>query len=68
MDDPYKGELVTPCINIYKAIIQSDGSIDKFRLRILLRVYFQNKEKIENTWSPTEPMRPLNYFLEDTPK
>ena len=29
IEDQNKGEPVTPCMNVYKAKIQSDGSLDK---------------------------------------
>ena len=37
MDDPYKGDPVTPYMDVYKANIQSDGSFEKLKLRILVR-------------------------------
>ena len=48
---------------VYKAKIQSDGSLDKFKLRIVVRGDFQTKEMVGDTWSPTASMRTLNYFL-----
>ena len=47
------GEPVTPCMDVYKANIQSDGSIDKLKLRIVVRGDLQNKDLIGDTWSPT---------------
>ena len=38
-----EGEPVTPCIDVYKAKIQSDGSLDKLKLRIVVRGDLQNK-------------------------
>ena len=35
--DPEKGGPVTPCMDVYKTKIQSDGSIDKLKLIILVR-------------------------------
>ena len=32
-----KGDLVNPCTDVYKAKIYSDGSLDKLKLRILVR-------------------------------
>ena len=46
MDDPEKVDPVTPCMDIYKENIQSDGSIEKLKLRIVVRGYLQNKEII----------------------
>ena len=37
MDDPEKVDPVTPCMYVYKSKIQSDGSLDKFKLTILVR-------------------------------
>ena len=48
---------------VYKDKIQYDGSLDKLKLRILVRVDFQNKEMVGDTWSPTAFMRTLKYFL-----
>ena len=52
-------EPVTPCIDVYKAKIQSDGSLDRLKLRIVVRGYLQNKELVGDTWSPTASMRTL---------
>ena len=42
VQDSGKGETVTPCMDVYKAKIQSDGSLDKLKLRILVRGDLQN--------------------------
>ena len=55
-------------MDVYKAKIQCDGSIDKLKLRIVVRWDLQNKELVEDTWSPTDSMRTLKYFLADTDK
>ena len=36
VQEPDKGETVTPYMDFYKDKIQSDGSLDKFKLRILI--------------------------------
>ena len=36
VQDPEKGEPVTPCMDVYKSKIQSDGSIDKLKWRIVV--------------------------------
>ena len=46
-----KDEPVTPCMDVYKAKIQSDGSIDKLKLRILGRIDLQNIELFRDTQS-----------------
>ena len=37
VEDPEKGEPVTPCMGVYKAKVQSDGSLEKLKLRIVVR-------------------------------
>ena len=59
---------VTPCMDVYKAKIQSDGSLDKLKLRIVVRGDLQNKEMVRDTWSPTASMITLKYFLSDAVK
>ena len=68
IEDPKDGEPVTPCMDIYKAKIQSDGSLDKLKLRIVVIGDLQNKEIVGDTWSPTASMRTLKYFLADAAK
>ena len=63
IEDPKDDEPVTTCMDVYKAKIQSDGSLDKLKLRIVVRGDLQNKEMIGDTWSPTASMRTLKYFL-----
>ena len=53
IEDPKDGEPVTPCMDVYKAKIQSDGSLDKIKLGIVVRGDLQNKEMVGYTWSPT---------------
>ena len=55
-------------MDVYKAKIQSDGSLDNLKLRIVVRGDFQNREMVGDTWSPTTSMRTLNYFLADAAK
>ena len=50
IEDQNEGEHVTTCMDVYKANIQSDGSLDKLKLRILVRGDFQNKEMVGDTW------------------
>ena len=63
---PEKGEPVTPIMDVYKAKIQYDGSLDKLNLRIVVRGYLQNKELVGYTWSKTASMRTLKCFLVDS--
>ena len=55
-------------MDVYKAKIQSDGSLDKLKLRIVVRGDLQNKEMGGDTWSVTASMRNLKYFLSDASK
>ena len=52
-------------MDVYKEKIQSAGSLDKLKLRIVVRGDLQNKELVGDTWSPTSSMRTLKYFLAD---
>ena len=42
IEDQNEGEPVTPRMDVYKAKIQSDGSCDKLKLRIVVRGDLQN--------------------------
>ena len=55
-------------MDVYKAKIQSDGSLDKLKLRIVVRGDLQNREMVGDTWSPTSSTRTLKYFLADAAK
>ena len=55
-------------MDVYKAKIQSDGSLDKLKLIIVVTGDLQNKEMVGDTWSPTASMRTLNCFLADAAK
>ena len=48
--------------------IQSDVSLDKLKLRIVVRGDLQNKEMVGYTWSPRSSMRTLKFFLADSAK
>ena len=56
MDDPDKGDLVTPCMDLI------------LNLRIVVRGDLNNKKTIGDTWDPTASMRTLKYFLADSAK
>ena len=68
IDDQNGGEPVTPCMYMYKAKNQSDGSLDKLKLRIVVIVDLQNEELVGDTWSPTASTRNLKLFLADAGK
>ena len=55
-------------MDVYKAKIQYDGSLDKLKLRIVVIANLQNKYMIEDNWYPTSLMRNPKYFLEDYSK
>ena len=50
VQDPEKGDPVTPCMDVYKAEIQSHGSLDKLKLIILVRGDLQNTELFGDNW------------------
>ena len=50
-------------MDVYKAKIQSDGSLDKLKLRIVVRGDLHNKELVGDTWSPTASMRTFKCLL-----
>ena len=68
MDDPEKGYPVTPYMDVYKTNIQSDESLYKLKLLIVVRGDLHNKWMIGETWDPTASMSNLNYLLEDDDK
>ena len=68
VEDPNKGGPLTQCMDVYKAKNQSDGSLYKLKLRIVVKGNLQNKELVGDTWSPTASMRTLRYFLADASK
>ena len=65
MNDPEKGDSVTPCMYVYKENTLSYGSLNKLKLRVLVRRDSQNREIIGYTWYRTSSMSTLKYFLSD---
>ena len=55
-------------MDVYKAKIQSDGSLDHLKLIILVRGDLENKELVGDTWSTIASMITLKYFLADAIK
>ena len=53
MGDPDKWYPVTPCTDVYKEKILYDESLDKLKLRIVVRQDLHNKEIIGDTWNTT---------------
>ena len=68
VEDPEKGEPVTSCMDFYESKIRSDESIDKLKLRIVVRGGLQNKDSIGDTWSTTAYMSTLKQLLSDAVK
>ena len=50
VQDPENGETVTPCMDVYKSKTQSDGSINRLKLRIVVRGDLKNKELVGDNW------------------
>ena len=48
--DTDKDDPVTPCMDVYKAKIKSDGILDELKLIILVRGDMHNKELVVDTW------------------
>ena len=46
VQDPEKGGPMIPCMDVYKAKIQSDWSLNKLKFRIVVIGYLQNKELV----------------------
>ena len=55
-------------MDVYKEQNQSDGNLDKLKLRIVVRGDMQNNELVGDTWSPIASMNTLKYFLADATK
>ena len=66
--EPEKGEPVTPCMDVYKAKVKSNGSLDKLKLMIVVIGHLKSKVSVGDTWSPKASMRTLKYLLEDSVK
>jgi transposase InsO family protein len=57
------GETSTPVMEIFKVKIQSDGTLDKLKMRMVVRGDLQAKDISEDKWSPTASFRSLKMFL-----
>ena len=49
LQEQEKGEPMTPCMDVYKDKIHSYGSLDKLKLRIMVRRDLKNKELVGDT-------------------
>ena len=68
VQQPEKGEPMNPCMDVYKAKNQSDGSLDKLKLRMVHIGGMKNKELVGDMWSPTSSLRTLKYLFADSSK
>ena len=59
---------MTPCMDVYKSNIQSDGSLDKLKFIIVVRISMKNKLMIRDTWDPTASVNTLKHFLASATK
>ena len=59
---------MAPSMDVYKTKIQSDRSLDKLKLIIMVRGDLQKKERVGDSWSTAASTRTLKYFLTDTAK
>ena len=50
-------------MDVYKANINSDGSLDRLKLRVVVRGDLQNKELIGDTWSQNNFREVLGILL-----
>ena len=55
-------------MDVYGAKIQYGGSLDRLKLRIVVRIDLNNNELFGDTWSPTASISTLKYFLADETK
>ena len=60
--EPDKGKPVTPCMDVYKAKVKSNGSLDKLKLMIVVIGHLKSKVSVGDTWSPKASMRTLKYL------
>ena len=55
-------------MEVHKIKIQSDGTLDKGKVRIVARGDLQNKWENEDNWSPTTSQKGLKLFVADAAK
>jgi hypothetical protein len=58
-----EGEVAVPTMETNRVKLQSDGTLDKLKNRIVVRGDLQNKQSLEDKWSPTASFRSLKMFL-----
>ena len=55
IEDPLQGEAVLPTLEKNRVKLRSDGTLDKLKVRIVVRGALQKNESNEDKWSPTAP-------------
>ncbi|MGH7974584.1 MAG: hypothetical protein ACREBR_03580 [bacterium] len=63
LEDPKMDDKVTPCMDTYRAKLKSNGTLDKLKVRIVVRGDLQKQQSHEDTWSPTASVKLLRVFL-----
>jgi transposase InsO family protein len=63
IENMLEGEVAVPTMETNRVKLQSDGTLDKLKTRIVVRGDLQNKQSIEDKWSPTASFRSLKMFL-----
>jgi hypothetical protein len=58
-----EGEISTPVMKTFKVKVKSDGSLDKLKVRLVVRGDLQDKNIMEDKWSPTASFHSLKMFL-----
>jgi hypothetical protein len=56
-------EISTPVMDTFKVKVKSDGSLDKLKCRLVVRGDLQDKNIMEDKWSPTASFHSLKMFL-----
>jgi hypothetical protein len=63
IEDLSEGEKAIPVLETNKIKYKSDGSLDKLKVRIVVRGDLQDNTTSEDKWSPTASFRGLKMFL-----
>ena len=63
IEDPKYGEPVTPCMDVYKENIQSDGRLDKLKLRIVVRGDCKIRKWLETLGHQQPPCNRCSTYL-----
>ena len=63
ISNPQEGEPIIPIMDDCRVKILSDGTVDKFKVRIVFRGDLQRKIMDLDSWSPTISQRALKLFL-----